>query len=57
MMRHALGDYAANPNVSLFLGKSVTADKPSPHMVDLHNSRLAICEEPDVKWGVWIKDY
>jgi len=47
MLRLALGDYAATPNVSLFLGKSVTADKPSPHMIDLNNSRVAICEEPD----------
>ncbi|KAG4092258.1 hypothetical protein H8356DRAFT_1356128 [Neocallimastix lanati (nom. inval.)] len=34
-------DYAATPNVSLFLGKSVTTDKPSPHMIDLNNSRVA----------------
>ena len=47
MLRLALGDYAATPNVSLFFGKSVTADKPSPHMIDLNNSRVAICEEPD----------
>jgi len=49
MLRLALGDYAATPNVSLFLGKSVTADKPSPHMIDLNNSRVAICEEPDCR--------
>ena len=41
MLRLALGDYAATPNVSLFLGKSVTTDKPSPHMIDLNNSRVA----------------
>ena len=49
MLRLALGDYAATPNVSLFLGKSVTADKPSPHMIDLNNSRVATCEEPDCR--------
>jgi len=49
MISIALGDYAATPNVSLFLGKSVSADKPSPHMVDLNNARIAICEEPDAR--------
>jgi len=49
MLRLALGDYAATPNVSLFLGKSTSADKPSPHMVDLNNCRISICEEPDAR--------
>ena len=49
MLRLALGDYAATPNVSLFLGKSISADKPSPHMVDLNNCRISICEEPDAR--------
>ena len=43
MLRLALGDYATTPNVSLFLGKSTSADKPSPHMVDLNNCRISIC--------------
>lgn len=49
MLRLALGDYAATPNVSLFLGKSTSADKPSPHMMDLNNCRISICEEPDAR--------
>ncbi|ORX73455.1 hypothetical protein BCR32DRAFT_249939 [Anaeromyces robustus] len=49
MLRLSLGDYAATPNVSLFLGKSISADKPSPQMVDLNNARVAICEEPDAR--------
>ena len=49
MLRLSLGDYAATPNVSLFLGKSVSADKPSPQMVDLNCARVAICEEPDAR--------
>ncbi|KAL6598349.1 hypothetical protein U3516DRAFT_846845 [Neocallimastix sp. 'constans'] len=47
MLRLSLGDYAATSNVSLFLGKSVSVDKPSPQMVDLNCARVAICEEPD----------
>jgi len=49
MFSLSLGDYAANPNVSIFLGKSVSADKPSPQMVDLNCERVAICEEPDAR--------
>ncbi|ORX58434.1 hypothetical protein BCR36DRAFT_366648 [Piromyces finnis] len=49
MLKYALGDYTATPNVSLFLSQSVTADKPNPHMYELNNARIAICEEPDVK--------
>ncbi|ORY00469.1 hypothetical protein LY90DRAFT_678724 [Neocallimastix californiae] len=30
-------------------GKSVSADKPSPQMVDLNCARVAICEEPDAR--------
>ncbi|KAL6613618.1 hypothetical protein U3516DRAFT_867354 [Neocallimastix sp. 'constans'] len=49
MLRLSLGDYAATLNVSLFLGKSVSADKPSPQMVDFNCARVAICEEPDAR--------
>ena len=49
MLRLSLGDYAATSNVSLFLGKSVSVDKPSPQMVDLNCARVAICEEPDAR--------
>ena len=49
MFSLSLGDYAANPNVSIFLGKSVSADKPSLQMVDLNCERVAICEEPDAR--------
>ncbi|OUM57250.1 hypothetical protein PIROE2DRAFT_65110 [Piromyces sp. E2] len=47
MMKYTMGDYAASPNVSLFLGRSVSAEKPNPHMYELNNARVAICEEPD----------
>jgi P4 family phage/plasmid primase-like protien len=47
ILKFALGEYAAIPNVSLFLGKSVSSDKANPHMVELNNAHLAICEEPD----------
>jgi len=49
MMKYAMGDYAATPSVSLFLGQSVSADNPNPHMYELNNTRVAICEEPDPK--------
>jgi len=39
MLRLSLGDYAATPNVSLFLGKSISAYKSSPQMVDLNCTR------------------
>ncbi|ORX83415.1 hypothetical protein BCR32DRAFT_326387 [Anaeromyces robustus] len=49
ILKFTLGEYAVIPNVSLFLGKSVTSDKPNPHMVELNNAHVAICEEPDAK--------
>lgn len=49
MLKYALGEYAASPNVSLFLGKSISSDKPNPHMMELNNARIALCEEPDAK--------
>jgi len=49
LLKFALGDYTAIPNVSLFLGKSVTSDKANPHMMELNNAHVAICEEPDAR--------
>ncbi|ORY63634.1 hypothetical protein LY90DRAFT_700973 [Neocallimastix californiae] len=49
LLKYTLGDYAAIPNVSLFLGRSISSDKPNPHMVELNNARIALCEEPDAK--------
>ncbi|OUM68578.1 hypothetical protein PIROE2DRAFT_3725 [Piromyces sp. E2] len=49
ILKYALGEYAAIPNVSLFLGKSVSSEKPNPHMVELNNAHAAICEEPDAR--------
>ncbi|ORX86417.1 hypothetical protein BCR32DRAFT_290000 [Anaeromyces robustus] len=49
LMKYTLGEYAVAPNVSLFLGQSVALDKPNPHMFELNNARIALCEEPDAK--------
>eukprot|EP00833_Pecoramyces_ruminatium_P017964 jgi/Orpsp1_1/1191996/evm.model.d7180000089894.1 len=49
ILKFALGEYAAIPNVSIFLGKSVSSDKPNPHMMELNNTHVAICEEPDAR--------
>jgi len=35
------------PNVFLSLGKSVTTDKLSPHIINLNNSRVTLGEKPD----------
>jgi P4 family phage/plasmid primase-like protien len=49
ILKYALGEYAAIPNVSLFLGKSVSSEKANPHMIELNNAHVAICEEPDAR--------
>ncbi|ORX60796.1 hypothetical protein BCR36DRAFT_439047 [Piromyces finnis] len=49
IFKYDLGEYAAIPNVSLFLGKFVSLEKLNPHMVELNNVHVIIVKNQILK--------